>query len=222
MLEPCLLQPCFNVAPSRAANPPLAGEPFLAPLVYIHTYIYIYIYIHIDTYLSISLYYVYIYIYICMYMYMYTAWTKLQLPVLFSTPLRHRCCGFCRCLVGLRNARAGEAFALRETPLWTTIIRTKENIYLTELTQKVEYEYGNRGFGDGLVRPPHWDSRFRGVSLKRNLDFEGWSSHVHRVFPWNLESTNLSRDNLSREIGRSHGQIHRRYFCDFWAAQVRA
>ena len=29
-----------------------------------------------------------------------------------------------------------------------------------------------------------------------------WNSYVHREFPGNLESTNLSRDNLSREIGR--------------------
>ena len=31
---------------------------------------------------------------------------------------------------------------------------------------------------------------------------KGWNSHVHRELPGNVESTNLSRDNLSREIRR--------------------
>ena len=30
-----------------------------------------------------------------------------------------------------------------------------------------------------------------------------WNSHVQREFPRSFESTNLSRDNLSREIGRT-------------------
>ena len=30
----------------------------------------------------------------------------------------------------------------------------------------------------------------------------GWNSHVQREFPGNVESTNLSRNSLSREIGR--------------------
>ena len=34
----------------------------------------------------------------------------------------------------------------------------------------------------------------------------GWNSHVRREFPGNVESTNLSRDNLSREIGRTGGR----------------
>ena len=32
--------------------------------------------------------------------------------------------------------------------------------------------------------------------------FKGWNSQAHREFPGNVESTNLSRDNISREIGR--------------------
>ena len=42
---------------------------------------------------------------------------------------------------------------------------------------------------------------FRGL-LQQNLDFKGWNSRVHREFPGKLESTNLSRDTRSREIGR--------------------
>ena len=36
----------------------------------------------------------------------------------------------------------------------------------------------------------------------QNLNFKGWNSQVHREFPRKFESSNLSRDNLSREIGR--------------------
>ena len=30
-----------------------------------------------------------------------------------------------------------------------------------------------------------------------------WNSHVHREFPGKFESSNISRDNVSREIGRT-------------------
>ena len=33
--------------------------------------------------------------------------------------------------------------------------------------------------------------------------FKGGNSHVHRGFPGKLESNNLSRDNVRREIGRT-------------------
>ena len=36
-----------------------------------------------------------------------------------------------------------------------------------------------------------------------NLNVKGWNSHVHREFPGNVESTHLSREILSREIGRN-------------------
>ena len=32
--------------------------------------------------------------------------------------------------------------------------------------------------------------------------FKGWNSHVHRQFPRKFESSNVSRDNVSRKIGR--------------------
>ena len=44
-----------------------------------------------------------------------------------------------------------------------------------------------------------------------NLDFEVCNSQAHRGFPGSFESTNLSRDNLSREdwaypeLGGGHG-----------------
>ena len=36
-----------------------------------------------------------------------------------------------------------------------------------------------------------------------NLDFKGWNSQAHREFPGKFESSNVSRDNVSREIGRT-------------------
>ena len=53
------------------------------------------------------------------------------------------------------------------------------------------------------AQSPCQDSGFQRVSLRQNLNLEGWNSHVHREFPGNLELTNLSRDNLGREIGGS-------------------
>ena len=45
---------------------------------------------------------------------------------------------------------------------------------------------------------------FRGFySSIISLNLKGWKSHVYREFSGNLESSNLSRDNLSREIGRT-------------------
>ena len=38
--------------------------------------------------------------------------------------------------------------------------------------------------------------------LKHNIKFKGWNSRAYRGFPGIVESMNLSRDNLSMEIGR--------------------
>ena len=43
---------------------------------------------------------------------------------------------------------------------------------------------------------------FRGFDSSRIL-IKGWNSQVHKEFPKKFESSNLSRDNPSREIGRS-------------------
>ena len=55
----------------------------------------------------------------------------------------------------------------------------------------------------GHGQSPNWDSGFRRVRLERNLDFEGWNSLAHRELPGEFESTNLSRDDPSGEIGRT-------------------
>ena len=52
-----------------------------------------------------------------------------------------------------------------------------------------------------------FDSRthcgLRRVGLKHNLDLKGWNSQVHREVPGKFESSNVSRDNVSRGIGRT-------------------
>ena len=45
---------------------------------------------------------------------------------------------------------------------------------------------------------------FGGFDSSIILICKGWDSQAHRELPGKLESSNLSRDNLSREIGRSH------------------
>ena len=53
------------------------------------------------------------------------------------------------------------------------------------------------------ANPPTNTVVVKGVRLKRNLNLKGWDSHVHRGFPGRFESSNISRDNVSREIGRT-------------------
>ena len=67
----------------------------------------------------------------------------------------------------------------------------------------------------------------RGFDSSRISILRGWNSQAHREFSGNVESTNLSRDNLSREIGRTVtdrtaegvlGGLH--FFCGFRAQSV--
>ena len=61
---------------------------------------------------------------------------------------------------------------------------------------------------------PYEDSGFQRVQRKQHLNFKGWNSHVPKEFPGCFESTNLSRDNLSRSLASRRGQdkqgFHRR------------
>ena len=41
------------------------------------------------------------------------------------------------------------------------------------------------------------------MSLKHNVNLKGWNSQAHRGFPGKFESSNVSRGNVSREIGRT-------------------
>ena len=52
-----------------------------------------------------------------------------------------------------------------------------------------------------LLRFHYQGSGFQRVRLKRNLQLKGLHSHVQRQFPRNLESTNLSRENILGRLG---------------------
>ena len=39
--------------------------------------------------------------------------------------------------------------------------------------------------------------------LKNNINIKGWNAQARRGFPGKFESSDLSRDNVSREIGRT-------------------
>ena len=41
------------------------------------------------------------------------------------------------------------------------------------------------------------------INIYVHISFQGWISHVHGEFAGKFESSNLSRDNLSREVGRT-------------------
>ena len=49
---------------------------------------------------------------------------------------------------------------------------------------------------------------FRGFDSNINLPLRGGNDYGHREFPRKFESPNLSRDHLSRVIGRIHQQAH--------------
>ena len=64
-------------------------------------------------------------------------------------------------------------------------------------------DFGLRPSSRTHGRSQYEDYGLRRVSLKQNLNLKRWNSQAHREFPGKFESSNLSRDNPSREIGRS-------------------
>ena len=52
------------------------------------------------------------------------------------------------------------------------------------------------------AQSPHQHCGFQRVWLKHNLKFKGWHSQTHRGFTGKFESSNVSRDSVSREFGR--------------------
>ena len=49
----------------------------------------------------------------------------------------------------------------------------------------------------------YWHYGFQRVWLKHNINYKGWNFHVHREIPGKFESSNVSRRNVSRRIGRT-------------------
>ena len=52
------------------------------------------------------------------------------------------------------------------------------------------------------AQSPYEHCGFQRVLPQHNLKLKGWNSHVHRKFTGKFESSNVSRDHVSREIGR--------------------
>ena len=57
--------------------------------------------------------------------------------------------------------------------------------------------------GRAYGQSPYKHCGFRRVGLKHDLNLKGWNSQVHREVPGKFESSNVSGDNVSREIGRT-------------------
>ena len=57
--------------------------------------------------------------------------------------------------------------------------------------------------GSTTANLPNQIVDFRGFALEHNLTIEGWDSQAHREFPGELEASNVSRDSVSRELGRT-------------------
>ena len=60
--------------------------------------------------------------------------------------------------------------------------------------------YGHRRGPMSSVRPISLLTMW--ISEGWTLNLKGWNFQVHRGFPGKCESSNVSRDNVSREIGR--------------------
>ena len=54
---------------------------------------------------------------------------------------------------------------------------------------------------------PPTNCGFQRVGLEHNLNLKGWNFQAHREFPGKFESSNVSRDNVSRGIGRTTENI---------------
>ena len=59
---------------------------------------------------------------------------------------------------------------------------------------------------------PYTHYGFQRVWLEHNLNSKGWNSQALREFPGKFDSSNVSRRNVSREIGRSLWLRSRLYF----------
>ena len=73
---------------------------------------------------------------------------------------------------------------------------------------------------------PYYHYAFQRARLKHNLNSKGWNSHIHRGLPGKFESSNLSRDNVGREIVRKSLPAARKLTLalgekDFQSASVR-
>ena len=140
--------------------------------MYVIMYLYIYIYIYIYMYTVRVCVYVYIYIYI-------STWP----PAERGGGFRGECGFSCTSSVGLREVMffARPRFIGRRSPSPTDIIHPPKSTANLR-TQILDF----RGFDSNII-----------LILRAGILMS-----IGNKYPGNYESTNLSRDNISREIGR--------------------
>ena len=164
----------------------------------IHICIYAYIYIYTYTYM---------YIHICIYIYHIKTSRNNNNTQHANRHIKQAYALTCSWLLGWSSLGAPEITAGAFTPeIHTPEIHTPEITYARD-----SYARDYRGQIHAAyaltanLRTYILDSR--GFDSSINLNCKGWNSNVHRGLPGNFESTNLSRDNLSREIGRTSHKL---------------
>ena len=109
------------------------------------------------------------------------------------------------------SLHGGRANILRIVPTLTMITEGNPKmmctlpVSLTRTTPLCCRSAGRRSdsdYDDSIVQcgqSLYWDSWLQRARLKQNLNIKGWNSHVHRESPEKFESSDLSRETLSRE-----------------------
>ena len=141
----------------------------------IYTYIYIYIYIYVLVYMCTYIHiYIYIYIYICVYIYIYM-YTCIEREIHIIHSITYTC--------------PLSLLAAFGTPCRLCQGAVRKACLAIRFVDCAQSPYQHCGF--------------HRVRLEHNLNSKGWNSQAHRGFPGKFESSNVSRDNVSTEIGRN-------------------
>ena len=169
----------------------------LSLYIYIHiTYISLYMYI----YVYITCVYIYIYIYIhvhntCMYIYMYAyMYICICVHIYISLSIY-----IYICIIIISIYLSLYKYLSLYIYIWSArkaVCCSTGKLYWRDVER-------NGIWWNCYGRSLYWDSWFQRVWLNQNLNLKGWNSQAHRELLGKFESSNLSRDNLSRELGRS-------------------
>ena len=91
-------------------------------------------------------------------------------------------------------------------------------IDVRDCRRQKEQHFQHRSSSDSVAAPGTANLRtnitdVRGVDPSVILNYKGWHSQAHRELPGKFESSNLSRDNASREIGRKNPRPQPQKLC---------
>ena len=174
---------------------------------------------YMNTYLCRYI-YIYIYTYTPIWIYIYTHIHMMKMGPTATARLRQRPASTSRCAASNNNTRIPAILiiipiyaqliiysseSLRAVLMYNTVILLIIPVYalLITIIHMLAFIYG---------QSPYLHCGFQGGWLQHNLNLKGWNSHAHRGFPGKFESSNVSRDNVSREIGcNTHVGIHMQY-----------